>query len=193
MRRLALVIAPLIAVAGCSGKAHRETQTTVTRNGVTTTTITNREVDGDDADDAGTSATATTVAGASGLKIDSDQFKANLEIPGLSFGGDHLDLDGMKLYPGSTVKGVRVHAVDHPGSKRGEVVVTFTSPAAPLAVARHLAREAARAGFALSSNTTALVAGAKRDGDGEDNRFTATLNPTGTATLGQLTMTGTKG
>ncbi len=189
MRYLALAAVPLLAVAGCGHKV-QETQTTVTKNGVTTTTITRREVDSDDDDDR--PATATAKAGddtVSGLNIDSDKFKANFAIPGLSFGGDHMDLSGMKLYPGSTVKGMQVHAVDHPGTKKGEVIVTFTSPAAPLAVAQHLAAQAQKAGFSLSRNTSAEVAGSKPKNDGTES-FDATLNPNGDATLGVLTLSG---
>ncbi len=188
MRRLALLLVPLLGVAGCGHKV-QETTTTVSTNGVTTTTVTRREIDNDDDDRP---ATATAKVGddtVSGLNIDSDKFKANLAIPGLSFGGDHMDLSGMKLYPGSTVKGMRVHAVDRPGAEKGEVIVTFTSPAAPLAVAQHMAAQAQKAGFTLTRNTSAEVAGAKPKHDGTES-FDATLNPNGDATLGVMTLTG---
>ncbi len=175
MRRHLVLIAVPFALAGCGHKAHQETQTTVTRNGVTTTTITNRDVDAKD----------DTI---SGLKIDSDKFKANIEVPGLSFGGDHMDMDGMKLYPGSRVKGVRVHAVDRPGAKSGEVVMDFTSPAAPAVVARHMADQARHAGFTLSSDTPSSIVGTKAGDHGPD-RFAVTLNPNGDATVGQVTLT----
>ncbi len=176
MPRIAFALAPLLAVVACGHKAEQETQTTVTHNGVTTTTITKRAVDRD----------AST---GGGLKIDSDQFKANVEIPGLSFGGDHMDLDGMKLYPGSTVKGVHVHAVDKGGADRGEVIMNFSSPAAPVTVARHMADQARNAGFTVTTDTAAAVAGSKADGSGRDS-FTATFNANGDATVGQLTLVG---
>jgi len=188
MRRLVLAAVPLLSLAACgSGHKEEETTRTVTKDGVTTTTVTRRTVDDD-----GAPASATAKAGddtVSGLRIDSDKFKANFEIPGLSFGGDHMDLSGMKLYPGSTVKGMQVHAVDHGGQGKGEVVVTFTSPAAPLAVAQHLAAQAQKAGFTLSRNTSAEVAGSKPKNDGQES-FDATLNPNGDGTLGVMTITG---
>lgn len=148
--RFACMLIP-VALAACGHRtAHEETQTTVTRDGATTTTITNRDVDR-------ATARSDTV---SGLKIDSEQFKANVEIPGISFGGDHMNLDGLKLYPGSTVKGVRVHAVDRPGTSKGEVTMNFTSPAAPVMVAQHMADQARHAGFTLDVNTTLAVRGA---------------------------------
>ncbi len=187
MRRLVLFMLPALALTGCGGHAEQETQTTVTKNGVTTTTITKREV-GKDETRARAKADDATV---SGLNIDSDKFKANFQIPGLSFGGDDMDLSGMKLYPGSTVKGVRVHAVDRGGHSRGEVTMDYSSPAAPLTVAQHMADQARHAGFALTANSAALVAGTKPSDDGTDS-FTMTFGPNGSATVGQLTMTGAK-
>ncbi len=180
MRRFVVALVPLLALAACGGHETEETTRTVTKDGVTTTTITTRAVDkGDKAD--------TT-----GFSIDADKFKANLDIPGIAFGGDHMDLDGIKLYPGSTVKGMHVHAVDRPGTEKGEVIVDFTSPAAPATVAQHIADSARKAGFGLTVDTTAQVGGSKRKDDGEISRFAVTLNPNGDATVGQMTITGTK-
>ena len=185
MRRLVLAALPiaLAALAGCGGHATEETTRTVTKDGVTTTTITTHEV--------GRGNQATASAGTSGLSIDSDKFKANVDIPGMTFGGDNVDMDGMKLYPGSTVKGMHVHAVDRPGTEKGEVVIDFTSPAAPAVVAQHMADEAKRAGFTLAVDSAAQVGGS-RIKDGETNRFAATFTANGDGTVGQLTMSGTK-
>ena len=176
MRRLAYVLWPLVVLAACGHKATQETQTVVSRDGVTTTTITRREVD------AGKSTGA-------GLKIDSDDFKANVEIPGLSFAGSHMNLNGLKLYPGSTVKGMHIHAVDKGGVDRGEVVVDFTSPAVPATVARDMADGARRAGYTVTTDSATALSGVKTDGDDRDT-FVATLNPNGDATVGQLTLVG---
>ncbi len=186
MRRAALLIVlPLVLVA-CDRRHTQETTTTVTKDGVTTTTVTTRKV-GDD--EARSSATSSSTA--SSLGIDTDKFKANLEIPGLSFGSDDMDLDGMKLYPGSKVKGVHVKANDHDGDKKGSVTMDFTSPAAPSAVADHMKTQAQKAGFTVSSASATGLSGTKVDGT-EANSFTVTLNPDGDATVGQMTMTGTK-
>lgn len=201
MRVFALIVVPLLALAGCGHKAREETRTTVTRDGVTTTTITTRDVDNDhgwgrrhnrDSQTSSSSNSATSTSGSSsGFNIDTGDFKANLDIPGLSFAGDHMDMDGMKLYPGSTVKGVRVHAVDKNGAGKGEVTMDFTSPAPPLAVAQHMTNTARQAGFVLSANTAATVSGSKTD-DGDTNSFNVTLNPNGATTAGQMTMSGAK-
>ena len=181
LRVLPPAVAAALVLAGCGGHATEETTHTVTRDGVTTTTITTRA--------AGDARATATAAGSSGLSIDSDQFKANIDIPGMSFGGEHMNLDGIKLYPGSTVKGMHVHAVDRPGIEKGEVVVDFTSPAAPVTVAQHMADAARRAGYTLTVNSAAQVGGSKADGN-ETKRFAVTLGPNGEATAGQMTLTG---
>lgn len=208
MRYLALILVPLLALAGCGHKAREETTTTVTRDGVTTTTVTTREVDNghrwgwgrhrdhdrrtvSTSDSSSSASSATAGATSSGFAIDTDDFKANLDIPGFSFGGDHMNMDGMTLYPGSTVRGMRVHAVDRNGTGKGEVTMEFTSPAPPLTVAQHMADAARKAGFALNANTASLISGSKTD-DGDTNTFTVTLTANGAATAGRMTMSGAK-
>jgi hypothetical protein len=188
MRRAVLLLAvPLIlgplVLAGCGHHAREETTTTVTKDGVTTTTVTTRTRGHHDAADDG-----KTI---SGLNIDTDKFKANLEIPGMSFGADDMDMDGMKLYPGSRVKGVRVKASDRDGDKHGTVTMDFTSPAAPAAVADHMGAQAKKAGFTVSGASAAGLTGTKAE-DKEANSFTVTLSASGDATVGQMVMTGSK-
>jgi len=205
MRRFILLVVPVLVLAGCGGHEKREMRTTVTKDGETTTTVTTRTGNGDSHTDVRTtssggnsSAVASSSGGAvaSSLSIDADDFKANLEIPGMSFGSNHLDLDGMKLFPGSTVKGMHVRATDRGSNQRGQMVLNYSSPAAPLVVAQHMADQARKAGFTLTANTTALVSGTKRDDDASKD-FSMTLAPaasatSGSATSGVLTMTGSE-
>ncbi len=181
MRRAVLLLAFPLVLAACGHRRTEETTTTVTKDGVTTTTVTTRKVGAHD--DAKTS---------SGLDIDTDKFKANIEIPAMIFGGDHMDMDGMKLYPGSTVKGIHVKATDRNGDSRGTVTMDFTSPAAPAAVADHMKAQAEKAGFTVSGASAAGMTGIKAE-DKDTNRFTVTLNANGDATVGQMVMTGSKG
>ena len=136
-----------------------------------------------------TATAATDGKTVSALNIDTDGFKANVEVPGLSFGGDKMDLDGMKLFPGSKVKGVRVKATDKDGTKNGSVTIDFTSPAAPATVSEHLAREAEKAGYTVSGVSPAGLKGTKRE-DGKDDVFAFALVAEGAGTSGQMTMTG---
>ena len=181
MHRAVLLLAIPLVLAGCGRRHHDETTTTVTKDGVTTTTVTRTTRHGGDDGDK-------TV---SGLNIDTDKFKANLEIPGLTFGADDMDMDGMKLYPGSKVRGIRVKASKHDGDEKGVVTMDFTSPAAPAAVVAHMTAEAKKAGFTVSGVTPAGLSGIKVE-DKDTNRFTVTLNASGDATAGQLEMSGSK-
>ncbi len=159
MRRLALILVPILGLAACGHKETQETQTTVTKDGVTTTTITKRVIDRN---------TAHAANSPSALSIDANDFKANVEIPGLAFGGEHMNLDGMKLYPGSKVTGMHVHANNQGNDERGQVVMNYSSPAAPAVVAPYMADQARKAGFSLTSNTTALIGGSKRENRRDD-------------------------
>lgn len=187
MRRAALLLVVPLALAACNRHRTEERTVTVTKDGVTTTTVTTRRVGAHD-DDASASADSKT---SSGFNIDTDKFKANLEIPGMTFGGDDMDLDGMKLYPGSRVKGMHVKASDRDGDKRGTVTMDFTSPAAPAAVADHMKTQATKAGFTVSGVSAAGLSGTKADGE-KTNSFTVTLNPNDDATVGQMVITGSK-
>lgn len=180
MRRAVLLLAVPLVLMGCDRRHTQETTTTVTKDGVTTTTVTTRKAGKDDDD-----------KNISGLDIDTDKFKANIEIPAMIFGGDDMDMDGMKLYPGSKVKGIRVKARDRDGDKRGTVTMNFTSPAAPAAVADHMKAQAEKAGFTVSGVSAAGLSGVKAENK-DTNGFTVTLNADGDATAGQLVMTGSK-
>ncbi len=182
MRRAVLLLALVpLALAACNRHRTEETTTVVTKDGVTTTTVTTHKAGAHDSD----------AKASSGLDIDTDKFKANIEIPGMTFGSDHMDMDGMKLYPGSTVKGMHVKATDRDGDSRGTVTMDFTSPAAPAAVADHMKAQAEKAGFTVSGVSAAGMTGTKAE-DKDTNRFTLTLNPNGDATVGQMVMTGSK-
>ena len=106
--------------------------------------------------DRGGKATATATVSGGGLKIDTDDFKASLDIPGMKFGGNHLDIDGMRLLPGSEIHGLQVEAHDTDGDKRGKVVMSFTSPGAPDAVLAHAESEARAKGWSVTRTATTL-------------------------------------
>lgn len=174
MRLLPLIIA-LPLLASCSVKADSdEKKAEVSVGGIEI------DADGDKA--------SVTVGGEKGLKIDTDGFKAAVEIPGMEIGGKNFDIDGMKLYPGSVVKGMAVNATGKGDTKRGTVKVTFTSPAFPDAVLAHAEAEAKREGFT-----------ARRDGmtvtgtGGEDKSLEVRVAKTDGGSTGTLTLTDAKG
>ncbi len=129
-----------------------------------------------------------SVGGEHGLKIDTDGFKAALDIPGMEFGGKDFDIDGMKLYPGSKVKGMKVKAHDTEGDKSGTVTVTFVSPASPDAVLVHAEAQAKDEDYTVTRSGLTLTG--KKDGD---KSFVYSVVADGARSVGTLTMTDTDG
>jgi len=125
-----------------------------------------------------------SIGGEKGLKIDTDGFKATVEIPGMNLGGKGFDIDGMKLYPGSTIKGMRVDARDKDGDKNTTIVVTFTSPAAPDVVLAFAEKEADREGYAVGRSGRGLTGG-----DGSNKGIAYVVDAEGSGTRGTVTLT----
>ena len=173
MRLLPLIVA-LPLLASCSVKADSdEKKAEVSVGGVEVS------ADGDKA--------TVSVGGETGMKIETDGFKAALDIPGMDIGGKDFDIDGMKLYPGSVVKGMKVNATGKGDAKRGTVKVTFTSPAAPDAVLTHAEAEAKREGFTATRDGLALTGS-----DGKDKSIDVRVAAAGNGSTGTLTLTDVK-
>ena len=90
------------------------------------------------------------------IAIDAEGFKANIEIPGIEFNGDKMDLDGMMLPKGSMIKGMNINATDKGGREHGTVVFDFASPMTPDALATHLLEQAPKSSWGSFSRSTAL-------------------------------------
>jgi len=116
-----------------------------------------------------------------GLAINTPAFEGRLNIPGMTIGGEDMDLDGMKLPPGSKVTGIKV---DAPDAGRDQVRIAFTSDTAAAAVAEHFRAQGREAGYALVAGTTDPldVRGAKTDGES----FALTVAPAGAGATGTL-------
>src|SRR5262245_1230950 len=56
-------------------------------------------------------------------------FEGKMKIPGLELGGENMDIDGMKPYPGTKFNTIDV--TDDKGSGNGQVNMRFTSPGTP--------------------------------------------------------------
>jgi hypothetical protein len=71
----------------------------------------------------------TQAAGAAtgaNVKIETPAFKADLDLPFMDALGDKMDVDGVKLFPGSKVAGVNVNAMREDA---GRVSMRFEAPA----------------------------------------------------------------
>ena len=173
MRLLPMLIA-LPLLASCNVSAEKDKSSTVTVGDAV-------KVDTD-----GTTSTFA-VAGDHGLKIDTDGFKAALDIPGMTLGGKDFDISGMKLYPGSEVHGMKVVARDKDGDKRGVVTISFTSPAAPEAVLTQAMTEAKAHDWTVTRAGNTLN-GTKGDGDSMAYAVAAS----GKGSSGTIVLTDTK-
>lgn len=92
----------------------------------------------------------------SALAIDTDGFKANVEIPGIEFNGDKMDVDGMMLPKGTMIKGMNIKATERGGRDHGTVVFDFASPVTPDALATHLLEQAPKSSWGTFSRSTSL-------------------------------------
>lgn len=131
--------------------------------------------------DKGTSIAITTdngsqvaaVDGATGeFKIDAPGFKGAFSLPRMQLDADSFDLNGVKLYPGSSITGMNI--IGKEGSDGG-IRVTFDSPAAPTAVRDWFLGRLNQAGYTVSASSRGLF------GETEDDKpFRIDLTPAGT-------------
>lgn len=122
------------------------------------------------------------------LKIDTNGFKADLKLPKFSVDANNFEMNGVHLYPGSTISSIDVNGGDDDGNGKdtGKVRVAFTSPATAATVRDWLKERLGKAGFTLSADGTGLTG--KTD-DGKP--FALKLNDQGaTKSSGTIDMGG---
>ena len=85
-------------------------------------------------------------------------FEAKLKLPGMKIDADDFDMNGVGLYPGSTIRQLNVTG-DAKGKtgNGGVVTVHFDAPAAPEVVAGWFEKQLGGAGFTLTRSGTALT------------------------------------
>lgn len=116
------------------------------------------------------------------LKIDVPGFKGEIALPKIKFDADDLDLNGVNLYPGSTVDAVNV---GQNGDGPDGVRVSFTAPASPQVVRNWFQGRLKTAGYELRTEGNALIGQTR-----EEKPFRMELNrrsgdtATGTITIG---------
>ena len=167
MRPFLLLALPLV-LAGCGDSAADKTAT------VPDVAINAKGNDGE--------AVAITADAKSGnVSIDAGEFQMKMKVPDwVDVSGGDFDIDGAKLYPGSTVTSIKVDADETKAKgKRADVRIAFTSPAAPAAVADWMVKELGDNGVTATRTGTTL-AGKTKDG----NPFTVALDADGAASKG---------
>ncbi|MDQ0248999.1 hypothetical protein J2W22_001046 [Sphingomonas kyeonggiensis] len=119
---------------------------------------------------------------------DGDGFKGNFKLPAIKMTAENFDMDGVKLYPNSTITSFNIDAKDHPGEAKdeGKVVAAFTSPAALATVQRWFRDKLTAKGFKFSEKGNGF-AGTTEDGE----RFTLDLSADGgEKTSGKMEIVG---
>ena len=90
------------------------------------------------------------------LKIDTNGFKADLKLPKFSVDANDFEMNGVHLYPGSTISSINVNG-DDAHKDTGRVRVAFTSPATAATVRDWLQQRLTKAGFTLSADGAGLT------------------------------------
>ena len=125
-------------------------------------------------------ADGNVVAGIDGnrgdMAINAPGFSGKISLPGIHLDGANFDMNGVHLYPGSTISGMNIDAHDHgQGSDDdGTVKVTFESPARPDTVRAWFAEKLNGAGFHVKDDGTGLSGTTD-----EKKPFTLDLSPVG--------------
>ena len=107
--------------------------------------------------------------------IDTPFFKGKVTIPKLKIDASDFDMNGVHLYPGSTISTMNVDAHDRPGKgDDGTVRISFASPAAAATVRDWFKDKLTAAGFKLDAKAAGLTG--KTD---EGQPFSLDLTPDG--------------
>jgi len=130
-RRFAPLLLP-IALAACHGSA-------------------NINFDGNDSD--GNSVISTDANGR--IQIKAPGIQGSITLPKMPLDAKNFDIDGVTLYPGSTLKNLKVN--DNQGDKDGQVIVEFESPAAPTVVRDWFRDNMTKQGFKVTTKDDNLI------------------------------------
>ena len=122
----------LIALAACHGSA-------------------NINFDGNDSD--GNSVISTDSNGR--IQIKAPGIQGSITLPKMPLDAKNFDIDGVTLYPGSTLKNLKVN--DGTGDKDGQVIVEFESPAAPTVVRDWFRDNMTKQGFKVTTKDDNLI------------------------------------
>jgi hypothetical protein len=135
---------------------------------------------GCDRRDEGAAAGSGNGAKANGttLKIDAPGIKADIDLPFVDKISANMDIDGVKLYPGSKVSGVNIDGKSESG---GQVAMRFTAPAPRAKVVEWFQNQFSTNGFQVRTTPTGF-AGTKQDGDW----YTLDLTEANGATAGEF-------
>lgn len=116
--------------------------------------------------DRGTSITINSTDGNSVASVDGGTGQFKLAVPGfegkialpkMKLDAGDFDLNGVHLYPGSTIDNVDIAAGKQGAGKQGNVRIAFTSPASPDTVRDWFGERLGKAGFTLHRDGRGLA------------------------------------
>ena len=167
LRTIILPVIALSALSACGSRDKDEEGTSVSINA--------KDKDGN---------VAINADGKTGkVSVNIPGFNANLKLPKMMLDHSNFDLDGVKLYPGSKVRGVVVNAGE---GEKAKVRVSFDSPADQAKVKDWFKSAFGEHEVAFSETPTGF-SGKTNDGD----PFVLTLTPKGAAaTSGTIDIDG---
>lgn len=136
--------------------------------------------------DNGTAATISTDGNSGAMKIDLPGFKADIAMPKLRLGAGDFEMNGVNLYPGSTITSMNITDGGNKGEGSGGVVIRFAAPAAADVVRTWFGEQLRQAGFTLTAAGNGLTGTTD-----EGKPFRMDLTPDGNATsAGTITLGG---
>lgn len=138
--RVMLVPLAALSLAACSGGDGDGTS--ITFNGET---------------ENGTATTISTDGNSGALKIDLPGFKADIAMPKLKLDAGDFEMNGVNLYPGSTITSMNITDGGNKGEGSGGVVVRFSAPAAADVVRTWFGEQLRQAGFKLTAAGNGLT------------------------------------
>lgn len=113
-------------------------------------------------DSEGNESSVANVDGKTGeVSINAPGFKGKVSLPKMNLGSENFSLNGVKLYPGSTIKTMNISAnKGDSGAGEGDkdrVRVVFDSPATPDKVIDYFAEKLGKADFVLTRKGKGLT------------------------------------
>lgn len=133
MTRLAWIPLAALTLAGCGEGEGNGTSFSITAQS-----------------DEGNTAIASTENGS--VSVKAPGFEGSFKLPKVAIKAEDFDVNGVKLYPGSTVTGFNVSSNNRMGERdKGSVTISFDTPLDAPALREWYAKELARRGFRVEA------------------------------------------
>ena len=140
---------------------------------------------GDAAKDGAGKDNADRDAGKNTVSLKVPGFSANVTLPKLDLGG-HVDLDGIRLAPGTDVRTVDVQGDEKKaGDDTGNVRIAFTHPGTPASLIAYYDKATTDAGYHGVTAGAGGVSATKGD-----KQFALSVAPDGAGSRGAITLHG---